>query len=40
MDTAILDCGHDYGHNRKVNFPNILDATNESNCLPQSNDFS
>ena len=26
MDTAILDCGHNYGYNRKVMFPltNVL----------------
>ena len=42
MDTAILDCGHNYGYNRKVMFPvtNVSDATNESNCLLQSNSFN
>ena len=42
MDTAIIDCRYNYGYSRKIMFPftNVLDATNESNCLSQSNGFN
>ena len=41
-DTAIKYCGYNYRHNSEVMFPvtNVLDTSNESNCLSQSNNFN